>query len=112
MDADVAVFAQVMVVIVSSLAGVVTIGLGTRVLWRLTGRAKPRAVAAAGDARLERLEAAVESIAIEVERISEAQRFTVKLLTDRAPDRAPGLAADRAGELPAPRTAWRTNTPH
>ena len=34
--------------------------------------------------RLARIEAAVESIAIEVERISEAQRFTTKLLAERS----------------------------
>ncbi|MBI5600590.1 MAG: hypothetical protein HY944_03385 [Gemmatimonadetes bacterium] len=33
--------------------------------------------------RLARIEAAVESIAIEVERISEAQRFTTRLLSER-----------------------------
>jgi hypothetical protein len=33
--------------------------------------------------RLARIEAAVESIAVEVERISEAQRFTTKLLAER-----------------------------
>ena len=36
------------------------------------------------DDRLARLEQAVESIAIEVERISEGQRFTTKLLAERA----------------------------
>ena len=35
--------------------------------------------------RLERMEMAIDSIAIEVERISEAQRFTTKLLAERAP---------------------------
>ncbi|MBI2409311.1 MAG: hypothetical protein HYV19_13525 [Gemmatimonadetes bacterium] len=34
--------------------------------------------------RLARIEAAVESIAVEVERISEAQRFTTKLLAERS----------------------------
>src|SRR5438105_2263891 len=33
--------------------------------------------------RLERIESAVEGIALEVERIAEAQRFTTKLLADR-----------------------------
>ena len=33
--------------------------------------------------RMTRLEQAVESIALEVERISEGQRFTTKLLTER-----------------------------
>jgi hypothetical protein len=35
------------------------------------------------DARLARIEAAVESMSIEIERISEGQRFTTKLLSDR-----------------------------
>jgi hypothetical protein len=34
-------------------------------------------------ARLERMEQAIDSIAIEVERISEGQRFTTKLLAER-----------------------------
>jgi hypothetical protein len=33
--------------------------------------------------RLERIEQAVEAIAVEVERISEGQRFTTKLLSER-----------------------------
>ena len=36
------------------------------------------------DERMARLEAAVESIAIEVERISEGQRFTTRLLTEHS----------------------------
>lgn len=35
-------------------------------------------------ARLERIERSVESIAIEIERISEGQRFTTKLLSERS----------------------------
>jgi len=35
-------------------------------------------------ARLERMEQAIDSIAVEVERISENQRFTTKLLTENA----------------------------
>ena len=38
-------------------------------------------------ARMERMEQALDSIAIEVERISENQRFTTRLLTERE-DRA------------------------
>ena len=34
-------------------------------------------------ARLERMETAIDSIAIEVERISEGQRFTTRLLSER-----------------------------
>lgn len=36
------------------------------------------------EARLSELQHAVDSVAIEVERISEAQRFTTKLLSERA----------------------------
>lgn len=35
-------------------------------------------------ARLQRMEQAIDSIAVEVERISEGQRFTTKLLSERA----------------------------
>jgi hypothetical protein len=39
-------------------------------------------------ARLERMETAIDSIAIEVERISENQRFTTKLLSERGEGKA------------------------
>ena len=55
------------------------------------------------DARMARLEQAVESIALEVERISEGQRFTTRLLAERAP-------ADRVGSAPGPER--RAVTPH
>lgn len=35
-------------------------------------------------ARLERMEQAIDAIALEVERISEGQRFTTKLLSERS----------------------------
>ena len=38
-------------------------------------------------ARLERIEQAIDAVAVETERISEGQRFTTKLLSDRAPSR-------------------------
>lgn len=34
--------------------------------------------------RLERMEQAIDAIAVEVERVSEAQRFTTKLLSEKA----------------------------
>jgi hypothetical protein len=37
------------------------------------------------EARLERIEHAVDAIAVEIERISEGQRFTTKLLSERVP---------------------------
>lgn len=46
--------------------------------------------------RLERIEAAVDAIAVEVERISEAQRFSARLQSEKAPARlpAPGDSTD------------------
>jgi hypothetical protein len=41
-------------------------------------------ISAVSDERIARIEAAVESIAIEVERISEGQRFTTRLLSDQS----------------------------
>ena len=46
-------------------------------------------------ARLERMEQAIDSIAVEMERVSEGQRFTTKLLSERAADR-PLLRHDEA----------------
>ena len=47
---------------------------------------------AVSDERMARLEAGVESIAIEVERISEGQRFTTRLLTEQSQPLKPLLA--------------------
>jgi hypothetical protein len=108
MNGDVLTFAQVMMVIVMSTAGFVVIGLGARALWRVGSRVKGRVAAPIDDPRLDRLEAAVDAIAIEVERISESQRFTVGLLSERLPPRG----VDRVAELPSPAGAKRVNTPH
>jgi len=108
MDHDVLMFAQVMTVIVMSVAGFVTIGLGARVLWRLGSRTKVREVSSFDPSAIQRLETAVDTIAIEVERISEAQRFTVTLLSDKLPARN----AERAGEAPPAASVKRVNTPH
>ena len=44
--------------------------------------------------RLERMEQALDSIAIEIERITEGQRFTTKLLSE-------GKGAAQAGQIPS-----------
>ena len=80
------------------------------VLWI---RARERAIRAGADAKpakpreapeLEQLMNAVDAIAVEVERISEAQRFTTKVLVER------GDAAPVAKRVPA--TPERVITPH
>ena len=45
--------------------------------------AAPRPADPAQEQRLARIETAVEAVAVEIERISEAQRFTARLLTER-----------------------------
>jgi len=60
---------------------------------KMAGLAGPKQGTALLDARLARVEQAVESIAIEMERVSEGQRFVTKLLIDRAPP--------SPGQLPA-----------
>jgi len=57
---------------------------------RIDGRAGgggPPQLPADLTARMERMEQAIDSIAVEVERISEGQRFTTKLLSERTGDR-------------------------
>ncbi len=49
------------------------------------------------DRRMARMEAAVESMAVEIERISEGQRFVTKLLAERE-QRSAALAAPVARE--------------
>jgi hypothetical protein len=107
MERDVLTFAQVMTVIVMSVGAFVAIGLGARILWRIGSRVKPGLRPPVDDGRMERLEAAVDAIAIEVERISESQRFAVGLLADRLPPRT----GDRPGEIGAA-SMKRANTPH
>jgi hypothetical protein len=108
MDHDVLMFAQVMAVITFSVASFVAIGLGARILWRLGSHAKPREVSSMDSGAIQRLETAVDAIAIEVERISEAQRFTVTLLAEQLPARR----GERPGESAAPAIPVRVNTPH
>jgi len=110
MDPDVEMFAQVMTIIMASIASLAVIALGARVLWRWGSRTRPseQVHSVVTDDRFRQLETAVDSIAIEVERISEAQRFMVGLLGESSQARR----ADRA-ELPLPnRSSGRTNTPH
>ena len=81
MDPDVYSFAVVAGVIASFIASMAVIWVGTRLALQ---RTKPRELAPINDERFDRLEQAVDAIAIEIERMSEAQRFTAKLLTERA----------------------------
>ena len=70
---------------------------------RMWMRGSPRAVLDVENSpRLQRIEQAVEAIALEVERIGEAQRFTTKLLAERQPDagvRVPAMPRKEPGTI-------------
>lgn len=76
----------------AGMAMVVTIVLGiplVRAYVRRIERGTPPQASLPADVagRLERIEQAVDAVALEVERIAEGQRFTTKLLSERASDR-------------------------
>jgi hypothetical protein len=73
-----------MAAIVFGVLGVVLFPLVRAWSRRIEGRgASPVAIPAGVTERLERIERAVESVAVEVERISEGQRFVTRVLADR-----------------------------
>ena len=78
-------FAQMAAIFVATCASLAVIMLGFNIALRVVRRMSPRVSAPrADDQRMIRLEQAVDSIAIEVERISESQRFISKLLGERS----------------------------
>jgi hypothetical protein len=80
MDPDVSAFAQVAVIIVSMVGSLALIGVAAAYAIRPLKR-KP--LMPPSDDRLEHLQESVDAIAVEVERIAEAQRFSAKLLAER-----------------------------
>ncbi len=82
MDPEVTIFLQVAVITVL-LAGslsAITVGLVRGV----QSKPKPLRAPDAQSLQLEQLQQSVDAIAVEVERIAEAQRFSAKLLAERA----------------------------
>ena len=73
--------------------GLVTIVLGYPIVRLITKWLEPRPVPPRElgtiNGRLERIEAAVDAIALEVERISESQRFTARLQSEQPSPRLP-----------------------
>ncbi len=74
--------------------GLVIMVLGFPVVRLITRWLEPRPVPprelSSINGRLERIEAAVDAIAVEVERISEAQRFSARLQSEQQMPRLPG----------------------
>lgn len=55
-----------------------------RKLWKRDSEEHGSSHSPATDHRLERIEQAIDAMAVEVERVAESQRFMTKLLSDRA----------------------------
>ncbi|HVX39101.1 MAG TPA: hypothetical protein VHB25_05940 [Gemmatimonadaceae bacterium] len=77
---------QVIPIVQSFFMTIAIIALGIPIIRAIARRwerhTPPPQIPADVTARLERIEQAVEAVAIEVERISEGQRFTAKLMAD------------------------------
>jgi len=80
--------------------GIVTIVLGVPIVRLITKWLEPRPIPprelSSIDGRLEKIEAAVDAIALEVERISESQRFTARLQSEQQSLRLPGVGGSSA----------------
>ena len=85
--------------VVGFFVSVIVIGFPFAVAFalRMVRRGQPPASPASAELneRLERMEHAIDSIAVEVERISEGQRFTTKLLSERETESARALPPRR-----------------
>ena len=81
MGPEVTAFAQVaaIVVLLAGTLSVITVGL----VRGLAPKPKPRGISDAENQQLALLQQSVDAIAVEVERIAEAQRFSAKLLAER-----------------------------
>lgn len=66
-----------------------------RMMWKRAAVPARAAIPAETSARLERIEQAVEAIAVEVERVSEGQRFVTRLMSEGRME--PALGAGAAG---------------
>ena len=82
---------QLIVTSVMSLIALCTlIPLGAVLVRRLNGpkQAQPPALASGDAQRIIRMEAAIDAISLEVERIAESQRFMTKLMSDTSSQKA------------------------
>ncbi|MEO7997315.1 MAG: hypothetical protein ABI852_07715 [Gemmatimonadaceae bacterium] len=65
-----------------------------RAFARRMDRASERSIPEDVQARLERMEQSIDTIAEQIERVAEGQRFTTKLLAERGPQRTPELRGE------------------
>jgi hypothetical protein len=81
--------AKVMIVISGCIAAAYSVKViaSAALQYQLNELKNPNRTVASSEDRLARIEQAVDAIAVEVERISEGQRFTTKLLSERTEKR-------------------------
>ncbi len=79
----------------------------TRLLWRRASRPRVAPVSPQTEARFTQLEQAIDTVAIEIERVAEGQRFVTKLLREGQPipDFLAGRQGDAVGVHRGPETA-------
>jgi hypothetical protein len=82
MDPDVTTFLQVAIITVLLAASLSAVVVG--LVRGVQSKPKQPKVGDAQNLQLEQLQQSVDAIAVEVERIAEAQRFSAKLLAERA----------------------------
>jgi len=82
MDSEVQAFAQVafIIIVLAGTLSAITVGL----VRGLSPKSKRLNTGDTHNLQLEQLQQSVDAIAVEVERIAEAQRFSAKLLAERA----------------------------
>ena len=86
MDPDIVRLAQLFAVIGMFTGGMIGLAWVTKLAFGSRRPKQPSLPPVVDEARFSRLEEAVETIAVEVECIAEAQRFSAKLLAERARD--------------------------
>jgi len=91
-ESEVSTLAQVLTIVAVFTSAMVALFFVARFLWNRTSHS-PLPAPRVDDDRFHRLEEAVDTIALEIERMSEAQRFTAKLLLERGTDAAQAQVA-------------------
>ena len=94
MDEDIIIPIAGMITGIVMVLGIPLVIVHARKLWARdsANHAQPSSM---NDHRLERIEQAIDAMAVEVERIAEGQRFVTKLLSDRGQERV-GIPASQA----------------
>ena len=86
-------------------ATVITLAIGIPIVRAYTrkidAQARNPGIPVEVTSRLERIEQAIEAVAIEVERISEGQRFTTKLLSEGKTSAPPSISPSSVSATPS-----------